>query len=188
MQALKTILFWRRTDVQGLERLELSVDADGVRAHGVVLVLEDGGCRLEHRWRLSPEWRAQTVEVDRWDAAGHQRRLLERVGEGWAVDGAPRPDLHGAQEPDLSVTPFCNTFPMRRTPMSDGAVLTLDTCFIDAAAMTVERSRQSYVRLGQRRLRYVDLGLSAGFEAELEVDEEALVLRYEHLFERVAPD
>jgi hypothetical protein len=34
-------------------------------------------------------------------------------------------------------------------------------------------------------VRYVDLGLSLGFEADLIVDETGLVLRYEHLFERV---
>ena len=37
------------------------------------------------------------------------------------------------------------------------------------------------------RVRYVDLGLSRGFEADLVVDHAGLVLRYEHLFERVAP-
>ena len=45
----------------------------------------------------------------------------------------PPGHLEGAEEPDLSVTPFCNTFPIRRTPDAPGASLTLDTAFIDAA-------------------------------------------------------
>ena len=98
-----------------------------------------------------------------------------------------RPDLDGAEEPDLSVTPFCNTFPIRRTPEGPGASLTLDTAFIDGPALTVARSRQRYDRQRQRRLRYVDLGLSRGFEADLAVDDAGLVLSYQHLFERVAP-
>ena len=53
--------------------------------------------------------------------------------------------------------------------------------------MTVARSRQRYERLGPDRLRYLDLGLSSGFEADLRVDDRGLVLRYQHLFERVAP-
>ena len=36
-------------------------------------------------------------------------------------------------------------------------------------------------------MRFVDLGLAHGFEADLQVDDSGLVLRYEHLFERVAP-
>ena len=106
---------------------------------------------------------------------------------GWEVDGLPRPDLDGADEPDLSVTPFCNTFPIRRTPERAGASLALDTAFIDGAALTVTRSRQRYDRQGPGRLRFVDLGVAAGFEADLVVDAEGLVLRCEHLFERVSP-
>ncbi|HYG85047.1 MAG TPA: putative glycolipid-binding domain-containing protein [Azospirillum sp.] len=103
------------------------------------------------------------------------------------VDGTRRGDLDGAQEPDLSVTPFCNTFPIRRTPAGAGASLTLDTCFVDGATMTVARSRQRYDRLSPDRLRYVDLGLFAGFAAEVQVDGRGLVVRYQHLFERLAP-
>ncbi|WP_117193347.1 putative glycolipid-binding domain-containing protein [Rhizobium terrae] len=182
-----SILFWRRTDVEGFERLELSVEPDGVKANSTVLCLEEGGFRLDHRWRLTPDWRAQSVTVERWNAGGHGMLHLERVGSGWRVNDLPRPDLDGAEEPDLSVTPFCNTFPIRRTPENPGESLALTTAFIDGPALTVARSSQRYDRQGPGRVRYVDLGLSAGFEADLAVDEEGLVLSYEHLFERVSP-
>lgn len=182
----RSILFWRRTDVEGLERLELEIAPAGITAVSMVLCLEGGGFRLEHTWRLDADWRAQAVTVERWNAQGHGVLRLERAGTGWRVDGMARPDLEGAEEPDLSVTPFCNTFPIRRTPHLEGESLTLDTAYIDGEALTVTRSRQRYERLGPRRLRYVDLGVAKGFEAELVVDGEGLVLRYEHLFERVA--
>ena len=178
---MRSVLFWRRTDVQGLERLELNRAPDGIVAHGTVLSTEDGGFRLDHHWRLDPAWRALSVSVERWNAQGHGRLVVERADAGWRVDGVSRPDLDGAEEPDLSVTPFCNTLPIRRMRES----LTLDTAWIDGAALTVARSRQRYERRSASRLRYIDLGLSAGFEADLDVDEEGLVLRYEHLFERV---
>ncbi|MDQ0465233.1 hypothetical protein QO010_003020 [Caulobacter ginsengisoli] len=180
------ILFWRRTDVAGLERLSLTLSADGVSAQSTILCAEDGGFRLDHRWELTPEWRTTRLDVERSGALGTERLTLERAGEGWCVDGHRRADLDGAEEPDLSVTPFCNTFPIRRTPAAVGESLTLDTCYIDAAAMTVARSRQRYDRLGPRRLRYVDLGVSRGFEADLLVDDEGLIVSYQHLFERVA--
>jgi hypothetical protein len=182
-----SVLFWRRIDVEGLERLELTIEPDGVTATSTVICVEAGGFRLAHRWRLDPEWRAQSVIVERWNSQGHGVLRLDRAGSGWRVDGAPRPDLEGAEEPDLSVTPFCNTFPIRRTPEHPGESLSLDTAFIDGPALTVARSSQRYDRQGPGRLRYVDLGLSRGFEADLVVDDAGLVLRYEHLFERVAP-
>jgi hypothetical protein len=182
-----SVIFWRRTDIEGLERLELAIEPEGVTAASSVLCLEAGGFRLEHQWRLDPAWRAQSVTVERWNAQGHRLLLLERFGAGWRVDGEHRPDLDGAEEPDLSVTPFCNSFPIRRTPQAAGASLQLDTAFIDGPALTVARSSQRYDRQGPKRLRYVDLGLSQGFEADLVVDDLGLVLHYEHLFERVKP-
>ena len=182
-----SVFFWRRTDVEGLERLELAIEPEGVTATSTVICLEVGGFRLDHRWQLDPEWHAQSVTVERWNSQGHGILHLERAGTGWRVDGAQRPDLEGAEEPDLSVTPFCNTFPIRRTPEPAGASLTLDTAFIDGPALTIARSSQRYDRQGPSQLRYVDLGLSRGFEADLVVDNAGLVLRYEQLFERVAP-
>jgi uncharacterized protein len=182
-----SILFWRRTDVEGLERLELVIEPEGVTATSTLVCLEAGGFRLDHCWRLDPDWRAQFVTVERWNSQDHGMLTLERAGTGWRVNGEPRPDLAGAEEPDLSVTPFCNTFPIRRTPQTAGESLTLDTAFIDGLALTVARSSQRYDRQGAGRLRYVDLGLSRGFEADLVVDDAGLVLRYEHLCERVLP-
>ncbi|MGK6314646.1 putative glycolipid-binding domain-containing protein [Neorhizobium sp. DT-125] len=183
-----SILFWRRTDLEGLERLELSVEADVVTATSTVICLESGGFRLEHRWRLDPRWSAQSVTVECWSAQDHGMLHLERAGTGWRVDGLPRADLEGAEEPDLSVTPFCNTFPIRKMLMEDARTsLALDTAFIDGPALTVARSRQRYDRQGPDRFRYVDLGLSLGFEADLVVDDRGLVQHYEHLFERIMP-
>jgi len=182
------VLFWRRIDREGFERLELTVADNGVTARSTVLCLGEGGFRLDHSWRLDRDWRAQVVIVERWNAHGHGSLKLERDGSGWRVDGVARSDLDGAEEPDLSVTPFCNTFPIRRTPSEKGASLPLDTAFVDGPALTVTRSSQRYDRQGPRQLRYVDLGIAKGFEADLIVDEQGLVIHYQHLFERVTPN
>lgn len=191
MAARTSVLFWRRTDIAGLERLELTVAPDHVAATSMVICLEDGGFRLAHRWRLGADWRVRRVDVDCWDDRVHRTLRLARGGDGdgtgWEVDGVARPDLDGVDDVDLSATPFCNTLPIRRVPATPGRSLTVDTVFIDAPRLTVARSRQRYERLGPHRLRYVDLGLFAGFSAGLSVDDEGWVDSYEGLFERVAP-
>jgi uncharacterized protein len=187
MSMSRSILFWRRIDLEGLERLTLAIEPERIEAASTVICLEAGGFRIDHHWRLDSEWRAQSVTVERWNAGGHGMLRLERAGSGWRVNGEARPDLEGAQEPDLSVTPFCNTFPIRRTPEGAGHSLTLDTAFIDGPALTVARSKQRYDRQGPGRVRFVDLGLSAGFEADLVHDEQGIVLHYESLFERISP-
>lgn len=179
------VLFWRRIDAEGFERLTLSREGDLIQARSTVLCVDAGGFRIDHVWTLGPDWRAQAVTVERWGPAGYGRLHLERDDDdGWRVDGERRPDLDGAEEPDLSVTPFCNSLPIHRLGGGPGATLTLDTAYVDGPALTVVRSSQRYERIGPRAVRYVDLGVAKGFEAELTLDEDGLVVFYEHLFQR----
>jgi hypothetical protein len=180
-----TLIAWRRLDVVGLELLALSAVAERVRAESTVICLEDGGFRLDHVWELTPDWRALSLRVDRHDAEGHRTLALERDGGGWRVDGRRRPDLDGADDPDLSVTPFCNTFVIRRMGPSKNASLTVETAYVNGRDLTVTRSRQRYDHQAPGRVRYIDLGVAAGFEADLHVDDHGIVQRYQHLFERV---
>lgn len=177
------IAFWRRLDSEGLERLQFDSD----RAYGVVIGLDAGGYRLQHAWRLDPSGRALSLVVERIGLSGAARVSLERDGDGWRVDGVGRPDLDGALEPDLSVTPFCNSLAIRRLSPEPGATLDLDAAYVDGATLSVVRSRQRYERLGPRRARYLDLGVAAGFTAVLDLDADGLVGRYQRLFERLRP-
>ena len=124
----------------------------------------DGGFQIEHAWELTPDWRALSLRIARRDANGRRTLTLERDGSGWRVNGEPRPDLDGADDPDLSVTPFCNTLVIRRIPAVDGASLTVDTAYVDGNDLTVSRSRQRYDYKAPRRFRYIDLGVAAGFD------------------------
>lgn len=179
---------WRRIDAAGLELLALARVADGFHAESSVICGWNGGFRVDHAWQLTPEWRALSLRIERRDADGRRTLLLERDGGGWRVDGVRRADLDGAEEPDLSVTPFCNTLIVRKIPAREGASLTVDTAYVNGDDLTVARSRQRYDYKAPGRLRYIDQGLFAGFEADLLVDEEGLVRHYQHLFERVDLD
>lgn len=176
---------WRRTDeFPGMELLWLDVGAQRIKVQSRLICMEAGGFHLSHEWELTGDWRTQSLRIEKRDAGGVQTLLLERDGEGWRVDGKSRPDLDGADEPDLSVTPFCNTLIMRRVPVEEGGSLTVDVAYVDGADLSVVRSRQRYDFRNPGLYRYIDLGVATGFEANLQVDEEKLVVRYEHLFER----
>src|SRR5262245_14590978 len=124
VQTRPTLICWRRIDVIGLELLALRMGTDEVRAESSIICTADGGFRLDHAWRLTQDWRAVSVQIERRDAEGSRTLTVMREGDGWRVDGKPRPDLDGTVEPDLSATPFCNTLVIRRVPAVDGASLT----------------------------------------------------------------
>jgi uncharacterized protein len=148
-QGRPTLICWRRIDVVGLELLALSAVADRVWAESTVICGEDGGFRLDHAWELTSDWRALSLRVERLDADGHRTLTLERDGGGWRVDGQRRPDLDGADDPDLSVTPFCNTFVIRRIGASENAGLTVDIAYVNGKDLTV-RGHASGTTIGAR--------------------------------------
>ncbi|WP_137389460.1 putative glycolipid-binding domain-containing protein [Rhodoligotrophos defluvii] len=184
-QERRELFCWRRIDMVGLELLALRRNAEGVWVESSVICGWQGGYRLDHSWQLTPDWRTLSLGIERWDADGRRSLSLKRDGNRWLVDGEPRPDLDGADEPDLSVTPFCNTLIIRHMLADEGSTLTVDTAYVNGDDLRVSRSRQRYDFKASGCFRYVDLGLAAGFEADLHVDNDGLVRHYEHLFERV---
>jgi hypothetical protein len=176
---------WRRIDMTGLELLTLRTGAHRILVESSVICGEGGGFQLDHTWSLTPDWRAQSLRVERRDASGRRTLTLERDGGGWRVDGKARPDLDGADDPDLSVTPFCNTLALRRFGPPPGGAGELTTVYVGFPDLSISPSRQRYERLDAHVFRYVDLGLSRGFEADLVVDERGLVRQYPTLFDRL---
>ena len=183
----RSVFHWQRVDMPGLERLVLERTDTGIVATSTVLCLEAGGYRLDYVWDFDPSWQTRSVSIRRRGENGETSRLLERKDGNWYVDGSLREDLACVDHPDLSVTPFCNTPPILDLSSHAGDELTIATAFIDGNDLSVGKSSQKYVRRGPLLVRYVDLGLSKGFEADLAIDEAGFVLDYEGLFKRVTP-
>lgn len=180
MQNGRILRRWRRVDEPGLELMALSRNGSGLGVHSALISAGAESYALRYRWELDLSWRTRTLRIDRTDAV-EKSLLIERTGDtDWRVDGRTRPDLSGCHEVDVSATPFCNALAMRRLGDAGGEILAL---FVDAPALTCEPSRQRYEPLGPRAWRYVDKGVSDGFTARLDLDEEGLVAKYEHLFE-----
>jgi uncharacterized protein len=83
---------------------------------------------------------------------------------------------------DLGLSPVFNSLPVWRDRLlEDGNARDYVMRFVSVPDLEVLESRQRYEPLGDRRLRFS----SGDFTAVLEFDEDGLVVRYEHLAERV---
>ncbi|MBB4005556.1 putative glycolipid-binding domain-containing protein [Aurantimonas endophytica] len=180
---LTTTIFWKRTDVHGLERLHISPSRDA--AKGVIINVENDGAEVRHRWQFAADWQVLALNVQRYDPKGEHKVRIERRGQGWTVNGKERPELDGAEFVDLSLTPFCNSFPISCMLNDELDAAIFDVVYINGDTLKVSRSRQAYDRLDADHFRYRDLGLSSGFQAQLRVDQDGLVAEYEGLFKRV---
>lgn len=169
---------WRRIDEPGLEVFHLLPDADGFSALSALVHAGGDPFGMSYIWRLDRDMRTRSLEL-RLNSPTVREMRIERLANGWRVDGKDRPDLAGCDEVDLSATPFCNTLAMLLLKGS-GEMTAL---YVDLPAMQVQPSRQRYQALGDNRWRFFDLGAAKGFEADIDVDDRGLVLGYESLFE-----
>jgi uncharacterized protein len=83
---------------------------------------------------------------------------------------------------DLGLSPLFNSLPVWRDRVLErGEARDYVMQFVSVPELRVTESKQRYEPLGSRRLRY----RSGDFAAQLDFDEDGLVLRYEGLAERV---
>ncbi|HWK66488.1 MAG TPA: putative glycolipid-binding domain-containing protein [Rhizobiaceae bacterium] len=171
---------WRRRDEPGLEIFQLDPVVDGFSAVSTVAHAGEEAFGMSYVWRLDRQMRTRNLDI-RLAGPTLREMSIERTGSGWRVDGRDRPDLAGCDEVDLSATPFCNTLAMLRLKGSGE----LTALYVDLPSMRLEPSRQRYAALGENRWRYFDLGAVKGFQADIAVDDQGLVVDYEGLFETV---
>lgn len=170
---------WKRIDFPGFETLALEQDADGIRARSIIIDNSDAPFGLSVDWRLDRNWVSRSVHLTLMRDGVRELAIARTGAATWRVDGAPRPDLEGCAEIDISATPFCNGLALRRLEQEPGELTAL---YVLASELTVQPSRQRYERAGDK-WRYADLGAAKGFTALLSFDEQLIVRDYEGLFE-----
>ena len=170
---------WRGLEHGSLERLSL-------RSHEGLIVAEStvgltAGV-VDYVAVLGADFTFQTLGLE---VPGTGRRLtLDRTTRGaWAVDGRSRPDLAGAFEIDLAVSPFTNTLPIRRLGLAVGESADITTAYVDFPSLEVLADPQRYTRLAATTYRYESR--DTDFTREIMVDDDGLVLDYPGLFVRL---
>jgi hypothetical protein len=183
---LRTVFRWRRLDVAGLEILTVTNSADGISIRGQCIDAGDEPFCVHHEWLLDRSWRSRSLQLTVTGEEGERQLQIERAGDAqWKVDGQNRADLDGCDEIDLSFTPICNCIALRRIELAINDGFELTALHVSLPQLFIAPSRQKYVRTGESAYRYIDLGLSAGFEAALQVDAQRMIRNYEGLFEAV---
>jgi hypothetical protein len=157
-------------------------------ADSVVLAFdaEHGPFRLNYRLTWDEAWRLHDAELVVATERSVQSLSLQTDGQGhWRhSDGQAIAELDGCVDVDIWPTPFTNTFPIRREPMAVGERRQFSMAWILAPDLTVHPQPQAYTRLGNRLYLFENLD-GSGFEAQLSVDEDGIVLDYPDLFQRV---
>jgi uncharacterized protein len=171
---------WQDWARQSLEHLVLREGADATVAESALLT-EERGEVFAARYRIvcDRSWQVRELEVR---LIGDPRTIeLASDGAGSWSDrsGAPLPELEGAIDVDISVTPFTNTLPIRRLRLKRGQSEEIAVVYIRLPELTVTTDPQRYTCLEPfARYRF-------DFARDVEVDGNGLVVTYPGLFKRL---
>ena len=174
---------WEDWTGRGLEHLVLTERATGIVAVAVVIVADEPPYAVRYRVECDAEWRCRELDAEIVDTARTVRLRGDGRGRWTDGDGARVPHLDGAIDVDLSITPFTNTLPIRRLDLAKSGVCEIAVVYVRAPTLSVELDHQRYICIEPRR-RYRYEAVDGTFAAEIEVDDDGLVVTYPGLFRR----
>jgi hypothetical protein len=174
-------LVWRGLDESLAEAAEVRLEEDALVARGTQLGAAPRPYRVDYELTTGTSWVTERLRLIARDDEGERTLDLRRDSDGaWSANGDSRPELRGALDCDLQWSPLTNTMPILR---EGGGPVDLTMAWVSVPDLGVGVSRQRYEPIGARRVRYVSR--DSDFTAELELDEEGLLVYYPGLGERV---
>jgi hypothetical protein len=193
-------LVWTGVEEWLTETAAIDLSDDGLKAIGTQLGAEPAPFRVDYRLEAPDDFVTREVELTATVEGWRRHLILRHDGSGdWSAevedDGeVPRgpwagelPDLSEARDIDIQNSPLTNTMPILRHGFQEGGSGEFVMAFVLIPTLRVEASRQGYEHVrkadGGAVVRY--LSLDGDFRAELELDEEGLLVFYPRLAKRV---
>jgi uncharacterized protein len=193
-------LVWSGVEEWLTETATVDLGADGLRAIGTQIGADPAPFRVDYRLEAPEDFITRELELTATAEGWRRRLVLRRDGSGaWTAevedDGqvpngpwdGELPDLSGAHDIDIQNSPLTNTMPILREGFLEGGAGELTMAFVLMPTLRVDASRQGYEHLRRDErgsvVRY--LSLESDFRADLELDEEGLLIFYPRLARRV---
>jgi uncharacterized protein len=180
---------WKGIDEWRAEAVRLELGPRDLHAAGTQIGADPAPYRLDYELDVGGGWITSRLSVQATMAVRERRLLLEHDGRGtWRIDGEPAPELAGALDCDLGLSPLTNLMPVRRHALHERAgAAEIVAAWVSVPDLAVHASRQRYEHVRPGVVRYVDLGPHEGFTAELELDADGIVVVYPGLARAVTP-
>lgn len=186
---LERSILWLPEDMPGAEHLRLHVTGGRILADGLVIAIFEGTpYRVHYVLECDRSWHLRNLEVE-VAGLGTKRLVAEADGRGkWLVDGKSAPELAGCLDPDISVTPFTNTLPIRRLGLRPGESAEIRVAYVAVPQLTAQPMMQRYTCVsgdGSSAI-YRYEAPDTGYATTLTVDSDGLVVHYPGAFGRGA--
>ncbi|MFL5871153.1 MAG: putative glycolipid-binding domain-containing protein [Solirubrobacterales bacterium] len=180
---MQRLAIWRGVEEWRAEAAMVEVAPEGLRASGTQISDDPRPYRVDYRLECGEGFVTRRLEVE----SGHERLVLERSEDGqWTANGRSPGELSEALDCDLAFSPLTNAMPILRHRLHrEPGEHEFTMAWVDLPDLTVHSSRQRYTHLRPGVVRFESLDSQfAGFTADLELDDDGLVVFYPQLAER----
>ena len=175
---------WQEWSGKGIEHLVLHEGPGRIVAEAVISAsVETCHFAVLYRIECDAGWRVKTTYA-RVIGADAAIDLTSDGAGGWRNStGLVLPELDGAIDVDLTVTPFTNTLPIRRLDLIEGQQAEIRVVYLSFPDLSVTIDRQRYTCLKKNRYRFESL--DSEFTRDIDTDADGLIVTYPGLFRRV---
>jgi uncharacterized protein len=194
-------LVWTGLEEWLTESAAVELDGGGLSAAGTQLGADPEPFRVDYRLE-APEFVTRELELTATAEGWRRHLLLRHDGSGaWTADvedegdvaggtwDGSLPDLSDALDIDIENSPLTNTMPILRNGFQREGSGNFLMAFVTTPGLRVEASPQRYEHVREIEdgsvVRYISR--DGDFTAELEVDDEGLLIHYPRLARRVEP-
>ena len=181
---MRRAVIWRGVEEWRAEAASIELEPDRLSATGTQISDDPRPYRLDYRLETGEGFVTRRLEVE---ALGGGHLALERSPDGeWTTNNERLAGLSEALDCDLAFSPLTNAMPILRHRLHrEPGEHEFTMAWVEVPELGVHAARQRYshVRPGLVRFESLD-GEFEGFTAELELDDDGLVLRYPELADR----
>jgi uncharacterized protein len=172
---VERLAIWRGVEEWRAEAARIELGAESLSASGTQIADDPGPYRLDYELETGKGFVTHSLRVEVQGAEGNRSLDLRREpGSEWL-------------DCDLGFSPLTNLMPilrhgLHREPGSEEFTM----AWVSVPELTVHAARQRYTHIRPGLVRFESLdGEFEGFTADLELDDDGLIVRYPELAERV---
>lgn len=175
---------WQEWSGNGIEHLVLHEGPDRILAEAVIsATVEAYHFAVLYRIECDAGWRVKTTYARVIGADAAIDLTSDGAGRWRNSTGLALPDLDGAIDVDLSITPFTNTLPVRRLDLIEGQQADIRVVYLRFPDLNLTIDRQRYTCLKRNQYRFESL--DSEFTCDIDTDADGLIVTYPGLFRRV---
>jgi hypothetical protein len=179
---------WVSIDQRTFEYVRLQTGDKAVIADGWIIHLDEKSYRIQYRIESDSQWRVRKLEMTTVGEPTRKLSLHSDASGHWIDDqGETVASLAGCVDIDIYASPFTNTLAIRRLALKPEQAETILVAFVTLPDLKVTAVPQRYTlrTVDQNGAFYHYEGLDSGFQTDLPVDSDGLVIDYPGIANRI---